>query len=95
MKRCITLVLLLGLNFSAGAAESTRAKPRVIVLTDIENEPDDTQSLVRFLTYCNHWDVEALVATTSMISRRGWTGRSNRMQKPTIRRWPSSTIPAG
>lgn len=38
-------------------------KPRVFVLTDIENEPDDAISLVRFLTYANHWDVEGLVAT--------------------------------
>jgi hypothetical protein len=38
---------------------------RVFVLTDIENEPDDAQSLVRFLTYCNQWDVEGIVATTS------------------------------
>ncbi|BET66980.1 DUF1593 domain-containing protein [Opitutales bacterium ASA1] len=42
------------------------AKPRVFVLTDIENEPDDAMSLVRFLVYGNHWDVEALVATTSV-----------------------------
>jgi hypothetical protein len=38
----------------------------VIVLTDIENEPDDAQSMVRFLVYANQWDVEALVATTSV-----------------------------
>lgn len=44
-------------------------KDRVIVLTDIENEPDDTQSMIRFLTYSNHWDVEALVATTSIHQR--------------------------
>lgn len=44
-------------------------KPRVFVLTDIENEPDDAQSLVRFLTYCNQWDVEGLVATTSCWQR--------------------------
>jgi hypothetical protein len=69
VKQCITLALLLALNSSAGAAEAARAKHRVIVLTDIENEPDDTQSLVRFLTYCNHWDVEALVATTSIHQR--------------------------
>ncbi len=39
---------------------------RVFVLTDIENEPDDAMSLVRFLTYANQWDVEGLVATTSI-----------------------------
>lgn len=47
------------------ASLTAYAKERVIVLTDIENEPDDTQSMVRFLTYSNHWDVEGLVATTS------------------------------
>lgn len=38
---------------------------RVLVLTDIGNEPDDSQSLVRFLLYSNEFDVEGLVATTS------------------------------
>ena len=42
------------------------SRPRVFVLTDIENEPDDAQSLVRFLVYSNQWDVEGLVATTSV-----------------------------
>jgi hypothetical protein len=37
----------------------------VIVLTDITNEPDDQQSLVRFLVYANEFDIEGIVATTS------------------------------
>ena len=41
-------------------------KHRVFVLTDIENEPDDAMSMVRFLTYANHFDIEGLVATTSI-----------------------------
>jgi hypothetical protein len=41
-------------------------KLRVLVLTDIEADPDDTESLVRFLTYCNQWDVEGIIATTSI-----------------------------
>ena len=41
------------------------AKTRVVVLTDIANEPDDQMSLVRFLVYSNQFDVEGLVATTS------------------------------
>jgi Protein of unknown function (DUF1593) len=41
-------------------------KLRVLVLSDIEADPDDTQSLIRFLTYCNQWDVEGLIATTSI-----------------------------
>ena len=44
-------------------------KPRVFVLTDIENEPDDAMSMVRFLTYANQFDVEGLVATTSVHQR--------------------------
>lgn len=45
-------------------------RQRVLVLTDIENEPDDAMSLVRFLTYCNQWDVEGLVATTSVHQQK-------------------------
>ena len=41
------------------------ARPRVVVMTDIANEPDDQMSLVRFLLYSNQFDVEGLVATTS------------------------------
>ena len=40
-------------------------KQRVVVMTDIANEPDDQMSMVRFLVYSNHFDVEGLVATTS------------------------------
>jgi hypothetical protein len=40
-------------------------RPRVLVMTDIANEPDDQMSLVRFLVYSNQFDVEGLVATTS------------------------------
>ncbi len=52
-------------TFASAPAE----KPRVIVLTDIENEPDDAQSLVRFLTYSNQFDVEGIIATTSVWLR--------------------------
>ena len=51
-------------------AQSNKTKPRVLVLTDIENEPDDAMSTVRFLTYCNQWDVEGLVATTSVHQQK-------------------------
>jgi hypothetical protein len=40
-------------------------KQRVVVMTDIANEPDDLMSMVRFLVYANHFDVEGLIATTS------------------------------
>jgi hypothetical protein len=44
----------------------TGKKLRVLVTTDIEADPDDSESLVRFLTYSNQWDVEGLIATTSI-----------------------------
>ncbi len=44
-------------------------KRRILILTDIENEPDDAESLVRFLLYSNMFDVEGLVATTSCWQR--------------------------
>lgn len=44
-------------------------KTRILILTDIENEPDDAQSLVRFLLYANQFDVEGIVATTSCWQR--------------------------
>lgn len=42
-----------------------RNKPRVLVLSDISNEPDDAESLVRFLTYGNEFEIQGLVACTS------------------------------
>src|SRR5690242_21589450 len=46
------------------------AKPRVVVMTDIANEPDDQMSMVRFLLYSNQLDVEGLIATTSTWMRK-------------------------
>ena len=40
-------------------------KQRVVVMTDIANEPDDQMSMVRLLVYANQFDIEGLVATTS------------------------------
>src|SRR5579872_2740398 len=40
-------------------------KPRVVIISDIGNEPDDQMSLVRLLLYSNELDLEALIATTS------------------------------
>jgi hypothetical protein len=44
-------------------------KCRVVVMTDIANEPDDQMSMVRFLVYANQYDVEGLIATTSTWMR--------------------------
>ena len=69
MKMQLARTLLLALTLAGLVAAEPRVKPRVLVLTDIENEPDDAESMVRFLVYSNQWDVEALVATTSVHQR--------------------------
>src|SRR6187401_46592 len=58
----LTVMSFLPLNVFAQADK----RHRVVVLTDIEADPDDTQSLIRFLLYSNQWDVEGLIATTSI-----------------------------
>lgn len=75
MKRTFKRNWVLGLSivllpitwaFPIRAEEPERSEtPRVLVLTDIGNEPDDAQSMVRFLVSANEFDVEGLVATTS------------------------------
>lgn len=67
MKKALFIAYLL-IICSGGAIAQ---KNRVLVLTDIEADPDDAQSLVRFLTYSNHWDIEGLIATTS-IHQKDW-----------------------
>jgi hypothetical protein len=56
--RNIFIALLLFLTFTAPAAE----RLRLIVETDAGGDPDDEQSLVRFLLYANEWDVEGIIA---------------------------------
>lgn len=43
--------------------------PRVAILSDIGNEPDDQMSFVRLLLYSNELDLEAMIATTSTWQR--------------------------
>ncbi|WP_372772622.1 nucleoside hydrolase-like domain-containing protein [Mangrovibacterium sp.] len=64
-KRALRNLLLIALTLVFTSA-SGLDKPRVFVLTDIENEPDDAMSMVRFLVYANQYDVEGLAATTSI-----------------------------
>lgn len=64
-------LLLLGAG-AIGAAQTPAqpidnftGHPRVIIISDIGNEPDDQMSLVRLLLYSNQLDIVALVASTS------------------------------
>lgn len=68
MKKLILSYLIF---FAAFANAQTKlqfeepVKQRLFVLTDITNEPDDQESLVRLLVYANEYDLEGIVATTS------------------------------
>lgn len=44
------------------AASSVPERRRVLIETDAGGDPDDEQSLVRFLLYANEWDVEGIIA---------------------------------
>jgi hypothetical protein len=67
--RSLFAALLLVLAPLVHAQDTAPAKARLFVLTDIEADPDDTQSLVRLLLYSNEIDIEGLVATTSIHMR--------------------------
>ena len=73
MKRALAMVLALSMVpawQAPAAAQAPLAAPadrqRMIVLSDIEADPDDTQSLTRLLLYTDEIDVEGLIATTSI-----------------------------
>lgn len=65
MRNIHILLVLLTVAYSTGLKAQEVEKNRVIILTDIEADPDDTQSLVRLLLYANEIDILGLVATTS------------------------------
>jgi hypothetical protein len=74
------LIILLGLRLTipgslAGAPipaahiDDFVGHPRVIIMSDIGNEPDDQMSVVRLLLYSNEFDIEALIASASTWQR--------------------------
>jgi hypothetical protein len=67
MKKIFYLIAsLLFILFTQFLFAQANQQNRVIILTDIEADPDDTQSLVRLLLYSNQIDIKGLVATTSV-----------------------------
>ncbi len=62
--RTYLLFLIFMLAFSSLYGQKVQ-KNRVIILSDIEADPDDTQSFVRLLLYSNEIDLKGLIATTS------------------------------
>jgi hypothetical protein len=62
--RTFLLLIAFSLAFNSLWGQMNQ-KHRVIILTDIEADPDDTQSLARLLLYSNEIDIKGIVATTS------------------------------
>jgi len=63
---CLILCVLAFVPAPLHAAE----RLRLIIETDAGGDPDDEQSLVRFLLYANEWDVEGIIANRAE-ARRG------------------------
>jgi len=78
--RVLVTVFVVALNLSpdvAGRLLAAEEQPgvdesrlRVIIETDAGGDPDDEQSLVRFLLYANEWDVEGIIANRAQ-ARKG------------------------
>ena len=61
----LLLFILIPPTLTQNNATTDNPKPRIFILSDILNEPDDSQSLVRYLLYANEFQTEGLVAVTS------------------------------
>jgi hypothetical protein len=79
MKTVFALIGVCLILYFQSVYSQTDQKNRVIILTDIEADPDDTQSMIRLLLYSNMIDIKGLVATTS-------THQKNSVHPESIRR---------
>src|SRR5512139_1028134 len=72
MARTLWISFLLAVTASAApkAASPATDRLRLIVETDAGGDPDDEQSLVRFLLYANEWDVEGIIANRARCRDR-------------------------
>ena len=60
------VILCIMLLIPAYSEAQGNIRHRLIVLTDIEADPDDSQTLIRLLLYSDQIDIEGLIATTSV-----------------------------
>jgi hypothetical protein len=65
MKTGFSFMLFLLMLVSTSVSAQVKEKHRVIILSDIGADPDDTQSFVRLFLYANEIDIRGLIATTS------------------------------
>ncbi len=67
------------------AASESPQRLRYIIETDAGGDPDDEQSLVRFLLYANEWNVEGIIANRP-VARRGENLNTERTGVGIVRR---------
>ena len=65
MRTIFSFLTILFVLVSTTLTAQINQKNRVIILSDIEADPDDTQSFVRLFLYSNSLDIKGIVATTS------------------------------
>lgn len=65
--RLATATLLL---LATGVAAEAGDRLRLLIETDAGGDPDDEQSLVRFLLYANEWDIEGIIANRPVTRPR-------------------------
>src|SRR2546421_140342 len=64
---CTWVIFLAAFSFPITAQAASletieQGRLRIIIETDAGGDPDDEQSLVRFLVYANEWDIEGIIA---------------------------------
>jgi hypothetical protein len=72
-----SVIIFLIMTSALVDAAAVQRRLRVIVETDAGGDPDDEQSLVRFLLYANEWDVEGIICNRP-IARKGENRNSKR-----------------
>ncbi len=65
MKIVFAVILIAFMFISDSLYSQTSQRNRVIILSDIEADPDDTQSFVRLFLYASEIDIKGIIATTS------------------------------
>ncbi len=66
----LAAVFCISISFAAPSAADAPERLRVIIETDAGGDPDDEQSLVRFLLYANEWDIEGIIANRPVARER-------------------------
>ena len=66
MRTTFSVITFFLVFFLQTLSAQTNQKHRVIILSDIEAEPDDIESFVRLVLYSNVIDIKGMIATTSI-----------------------------